>query len=161
MRLKFQLVSFKKFADIRFYQFNNPTFPNWRVVWAGSTTIFEVPRPLCLLECASQNGRCSFLFHKFYICTVLTLYFTSYLPLRSVRTEKYFPSVSDTSLDLRSRAASETSRKYFSVRTSRTANNLYIRRTTHALRTQDYIACSRCTHTFILQLFQDNTMNFC
>ena len=40
-------------------------------------------------------------------------------------TEKYFSSVLEASLDLRSRAASKTSGKYFSVRTSKTVNNLF------------------------------------
>ena len=50
----------------------------------------------------------------------------SYLPFRPVCTEKYFLSVLVASLDLRPQAASKTSGKYFSVRTSQTANNLYI-----------------------------------
>ena len=40
--------------------------------------------------------------------------------------EKYFLSVSEASLDIRSPAASETSEKYFSVRTSQPVNKIYI-----------------------------------
>ena len=47
----------------------------------------------------------------------------SYLPFRSVRTEKYLSSVLETSLDRRSRAAS-TDLGNFSTRTSQTVNNL-------------------------------------